>query len=194
MFRSAALAAALATTLLATSAGAAEAPSSSLDVALIRPALPTMPDGVETAALHPDAAAAEAAAPERPYLAARLALAPKLVVKVSIGDQTMRVIVDGEERYRWKVSTAGRGYKTPTGVWTPYRMHTMWYSRKYDNAPMPHSIFFTGGYAIHATPYVRRLGTPASHGCVRLHPDNAKELYALAKQYGRSSMRVIVER
>ncbi len=73
-------------------------------------------------------------------------------------------------------------------------MHTMWYSRKYDNAPMPHSIFFTGGYAIHATPYVRRLGTPASHGCVRLHPDNARELYALAKEYGRSSMRVVIER
>nr|WP_245515684.1 L,D-transpeptidase [Oharaeibacter diazotrophicus] len=127
-------------------------------------------------------------------MAARAALAPKVIVKVDIGAQRMRVIVDGTERYSWKVSTAGRGYVTPTGQWTPYRMHTMWYSRKYDNAPMPHAIFFTGGYAIHATPHVRRLGSPASHGCVRLHPDNAKALFALAKEYGRDSMRVVIKR
>lgn len=184
MFRSAALASVIASVLFACPAVAAESATPTLDVASIRPALSTMPE----TALSGDKE------PAKVSLAARLAMAPRLMVKVDISDQTMRVIVDGEERYRWKVSTAGRGYKTPTGVWTPYRMHTMWYSRKYDNAPMPHSIFFTGGYAIHATPYVRRLGTPASHGCVRLHPDHAKELYALAKQVGKMNMRVVIER
>ncbi|BBE71279.1 L,D-transpeptidase [Oharaeibacter diazotrophicus] len=194
MYRFATLAGLVASVVaIAPAASAAEAPlPDSLQLALIRPALPTTPDLVEPAALHPDGDVAEA--PRQPSLAARAALAPKVIVKVDIGAQRMRVIVDGTERYSWKVSTAGRGYVTPTGQWTPYRMHTMWYSRKYDNAPMPHAIFFTGGYAIHATPHVRRLGSPASHGCVRLHPDNAKALFALAKEYGRDSMRVVIKR
>nr|WP_075217972.1 L,D-transpeptidase [Mongoliimonas terrestris] len=129
----------------------------------------------------------------QPALDARYAMRPKLVAKVSLERQEMTVMVDGEVAHTWKVSTAGKGYKTPKGVWTPYRMHTMWYSRKYDNAPMPHSIFFTGGYAIHATPHVKRLGRPASHGCVRLHPDHAKVLFKLAKEFGRDNMRVVVE-
>ena len=162
-----------------------------LQVALIRPALPLAPELAEPVALQPEVADPRPA--EQPSLSARLAMAPKILVKVDISDQTMRVVVEGEERFTWKVSTAGKGYRTPTGVWTPYRMHTMWHSKKYDNAPMPHSIFFTGGYAIHATPHVKRLGRPASHGCVRLHPDNAKELFALAKQYGKANMRVIVQ-
>ncbi|WP_425485421.1 L,D-transpeptidase [Chthonobacter rhizosphaerae] len=129
----------------------------------------------------------------QPALADRIAMRPKLVAKVSLSRQTMTVLVDGEVAHTWEVSTAGKGYRTPKGVWTPYRMHTMWYSRTYDNAPMPHSIFFTGGYAIHATPHLKRLGTPASHGCVRLHPDNARILFKLAKTFGRDRMRVVVE-
>jgi lipoprotein-anchoring transpeptidase ErfK/SrfK len=66
----------------------------------------------------------------------------------------------------------------------------MWYSRKYDNAPMPYSIFFKGGYAIHGTNYVKRLGQPASHGCVRLHTANARELYELVQAYGKKSTRI----
>ncbi|WP_237151522.1 L,D-transpeptidase [Oryzibacter oryziterrae] len=122
----------------------------------------------------------------------RHALGPRVLVRVDISLQRMLVIVDGKTKYDWPVSTARRGYKTPTGFWTPYRMHVMWHSRKYDNAPMPHSIFFNEGYAIHATPYIKRLGTPASHGCVRLHPDNATLLYSLASEYGKASMRVEV--
>ncbi|MBS1166772.1 MAG: hypothetical protein H6R00_2797 [Proteobacteria bacterium] len=126
--------------------------------------------------------------------ATRQALGPKVMVRVDISSQTMTVLVHGKVAYVWKVSTARRGYATPTGFWTPYRMHVMWRSRKYDNAPMPHSIFFNGGFAIHATPYVTRLGSPASHGCVRLHPDNAKALFALVKQYGPSTVRVSIEK
>ncbi len=123
----------------------------------------------------------------------RQALGPKVQIRVDISSQTMTVLVHGKVEHVWKVSTAGRGYVTPTGFWTPYRMHVMWHSRKYDNAPMPHSIFFHGGYAIHATPHIKRLGKPASHGCVRLHPDNAKALFALVRQYGPSTVRVSVE-
>ena len=85
---------------------------------------------------------------------------------------------------RWKVSTARDGYYTPRGTWRPFLLKRMHYSRKYDNSPMPNSIFFLGGYAIHATYYVKQLGRPASHGCIRLHPQNAAKLYALVQKHG----------
>ena len=115
-------------------------------------------------------------------------------IRIDKSSQTMTVNVDGWSQYQWPVSTAKRGYYTPTGSWRPFRLERSWYSRKYDNAPMPHSIFFHGGYAIHATPHIKRLGTPASHGCVRLHPDNARALFALVRQYGPSAVRISVER
>jgi lipoprotein-anchoring transpeptidase ErfK/SrfK len=104
------------------------------------------------------------------------ARAATILAKVDISEQRMDVFIDGWPRYSWPVSTARSGYYTPTGSFTAQRLAAMWYSRKYDNSPMPHSIFFKGGYAIHGTEYIKRLGTPASHGCVRLHPDNAAEL------------------
>lgn len=177
--------------LFSTAAVAEEAAGGSdlMQLAQIRPSLPATGNLVEPAVVAPPATL-----PAPPNLAARVVLAPRLLVRVDISEQTMNVVVDGVTRFTWKVSTAGRGYYTPTGMWTPYRMHVMWHSKKYDNAPMPHSIFFTGGYAIHATPHVKRLGTPASHGCVRLHPDNATELFALAKEYGPRNMRVVIQR
>lgn len=113
--------------------------------------------------------------------------ANKIVARVSIAEQKMRVIIDGRTAFVWKVSTAGRGYVTPKGSFKPTRMHEMWYSRKYDNAPMPHSVFFNGGYAVHATNQISRLGRPASHGCVRLHPDNAADFYQLVESFGPSN-------
>lgn len=110
--------------------------------------------------------------------------ASKIVAKVSISQQRMQVLIDGRSTFVWKVSTARRGYVTPKGSYKPTRMHEMWYSKKYDNAPMPHSVFFNGGYAVHATNQVSRLGRPASHGCVRLHPDNAADFYELVQAYG----------
>lgn len=102
-------------------------------------------------------------------------------VVVSKRHQTMSVYEDGELIEQWPVSTARRGYVTPSGTFHPYSYQPMHYSKKYDNAPMPHSIFFSGGYAIHATPHVGNLGHPASHGCVRLSPNNAATLYSITK-------------
>ena len=104
------------------------------------------------------------------------AQAATILAKVDISEQRMDVFIDGWPRYSWPVSTARSGYYTPTGSFTAQRLAAMRYSRKYDDSPMPHSIFFKGGYAIHGTEYIKRLDTPASHGCVRLHPDNAAEL------------------
>ena len=84
----------------------------------------------------------------------------------------------------WPVSTARSGYHTPVGDFQPYRLEKMHYSKKFDNAPMPNSIFFIGGFAIHGTEYVGRLGTPASHGCVRLAPQNAQWLYYIVQEAG----------
>lgn len=118
--------------------------------------------------------------------------ANKVVARVSLSSQKMQVLVDGRPTYLWNVSTAGPGYVTPTGTFKPTRMHKMWYSRKYDNAPMPHSIFFHGGYAVHATNHVSRLGQPASHGCVRLHPQNASDLYQLVKMFGATNTSIVI--
>jgi len=157
----------------------------------MRPTLVSEQPANELAMTLPPAADIGAAISYGP--ATRKALGPAVMVRVDLSEQTMTVLVHGKTVDVWKVSTARRGYKTPTGFWTPYRMHTMWHSRKYDNAPMPNSIFFHEGYAIHATPHIKRLGTPASHGCVRLHPDNAKKLFALVRQYGPSAVRVSIQ-
>jgi len=118
----------------------------------------------------------------------------ELVATISLSTQTMQVTVDGRPAYDWRVSTARKGYVTPTGSFKPTRMHRMWYSRKYDNAPMPHSVFFHGGYAVHATDAIKRLGRPASHGCIRLHPDAAADFYELVKAYGRDNTRIVIVR
>lgn len=115
-----------------------------------------------------------------------------VVARVSLSAQEMTVYVDGVARYGWAVSTARRGYRTPVGSYRPTRMHKMWYSKKYDNAPMPNSIFFLGGYAVHGTPHVRSLGRPASHGCIRLHPDNARTLFSLVKSEGMGNARIVI--
>ena len=118
--------------------------------------------------------------------------ANKIVARVSLSQQTMEVLVDGRPTFAWKVSTGARGYVTPTGSFKPTRMHQMWYSKKYDNAPMPHSVFFSGGYAVHATNAVKRLGQPASHGCVRLHTSNAAAFYSMVRQAGFRNTRIVV--
>ena len=101
-------------------------------------------------------------------------------ITISKSQQMMQVDTN-EGSYQWPVSTARKGYYTPTGTFYPYSLQPMHYSRKYDNAPMPHSIFFSGGYAIHATPHTGNLGRPASHGCVRLSPSHAAFLYGIVK-------------
>jgi lipoprotein-anchoring transpeptidase ErfK/SrfK len=108
-----------------------------------------------------------------------------VVVHVDRSRQTMDVIVDGAPRYRWRVSTGRPGYGTPAGIYHPQMLAARWFSRAYYNSPMPHSIFFHGGYAIHGTYDIARLGGPASHGCVRLDPGNAAVLFGLVEREGR---------
>jgi lipoprotein-anchoring transpeptidase ErfK/SrfK len=117
--------------------------------------------------------------------AALLVSAPvhaSVVIQVDKSSQQMSVSVDGVPRYRWPVSTARAGYTTPNGTYRPERLARTWFSRLYYNSPMPHSIFFYGGYAIHGSYEISRLGGPASHGCIRLHPSNAATLFALVSR------------
>jgi len=108
-----------------------------------------------------------------------------VAITVDKNSQTMTVAVDGVERYRWPVSTGIPSRETPNGNFRAFRMEEDHYSKEFDDAPMPHSIFFTKiGHAIHGTDSVNRLGTPASHGCVRLSRDNATTLYTLVEQEG----------
>ncbi|MBR1252009.1 L,D-transpeptidase [Bradyrhizobium sp. AUGA SZCCT0169] len=109
----------------------------------------------------------------------------KVAITVDKDSQQMTVAVDGVERYRWPVSSGLPSYETPNGSFRAFRMEADHYSKEFDEAPMPHSIFFTKvGHAIHGTDSVNRLGSPASHGCVRLSRDNAAKLYALVQEQG----------
>jgi hypothetical protein len=119
--------------------------------------------------------------------------ADNILVIVDLQMQTMHVRVGGETMYRWDVSSGRAGYDTPPGRYQPTRMHKKYFSRKYDNAPMPFAIFFYEGYAIHGTTDLKRLGTVASHGCVRLDPANAEVLFALVKQHGPENTVIRVE-
>jgi len=117
--------------------------------------------------------------------------AAEVVITVDKATQHMTVMVDGSERYTWAVSTGLAG-GPPTGTYRPERLERTWYSHLFGMAPMPYSIFFRGPYAIHGTTAVSRLGTRASHGCVRLHPDNAATLFALVQQQGPANTRVVI--
>lgn len=120
------------------------------------------------------------------------AAADRIVARVSISTQTMHVYRDGMLIREWPVSTARPGKVTPTGEWTAQWLSRHHRSRRYNNTPMPFAIFYSGHYAIHATYETHRLGRPASAGCVRLHPDNARELFAMVVEEGTDNMRVVV--
>jgi lipoprotein-anchoring transpeptidase ErfK/SrfK len=113
-----------------------------------------------------------------------------VVVQIDKSSQRMAVSVDGMTRYNWPVSTGRSGYGTPSGVFHPQLMARRWFSRKYYNSPMPHAIFFYGGFAIHGTYELSRLGGPASHGCVRLHPQHAAVLFSLVERNGPRHTRI----
>jgi L,D-transpeptidase-like protein len=132
-------------------------------------------------------------------LAAALALpcaAPvhaDVLVSIDKSTQRMSVAVDGETRYVWPVSTGRPGYDTPNGTYHPFRMEADHFSKEWDDAPMPHSVFFTKiGHAIHGSLDTKHLGSAASHGCVRLSPDNASRLYALVEAEGLKETTVVI--
>ena len=102
-----------------------------------------------------------------------------IVVSIDKSAQRMTVTVDGVKKYYWPVSTGAKGYTTPSGSYTTFRMEKEHYSKEWDDAPMPYSIFFTrSGIAVHGTKS-KGLGTAASHGCVRLSVENAATLWDL---------------
>ncbi len=119
--------------------------------------------------------------------------ADQIVIRVDVSDQEMTVMRAGRRLFTWPVSTGGTGYVTPRGTYQPQWFSRNHRSRKYDNAPMPFAIFYDGGYAIHATYSISRLGQPASHGCVRLHPDNAATLYELVWDLGKDDTYIVVQ-
>ncbi len=119
--------------------------------------------------------------------------AAKILVVIDKPTQEMKVFVDDVERYSWKVSTGIRRYDTPSGTYTARSMNEIWYSKQWDDAPMPHAIFFTKkGHAIHGTEETKKLGGPASHGCVRLAPENATILFGLVKEIGLDKTEIVL--
>ena len=139
---------------------------------------------------------AEAASPAKPAKPQKKTAAKQklLVITINKVSQKMTVEVDGRTKFKWPVSTGAAGYETPSGNFQPFRLEKEHYSKEWDDAPMPHSIFFTSrGHAVHGSYHVKSLGRRASHGCVRLHPDNAAKLFAMVSDTGMSRTRVIVK-
>jgi lipoprotein-anchoring transpeptidase ErfK/SrfK len=115
-----------------------------------------------------------------------------VLVHIDKSSQRMMVAVNGQLAYVWPVSTGRGGFGTPVGRFRPRWMARSWFSTRYYGSPMPHSIFFHRGYAIHGTNYISRLGGPASHGCVRLHPGNAATLFMLVSRAGMANTAIVI--
>ena len=116
-----------------------------------------------------------------------------VLISINKTKQEMTVFLDGIEKYDWPVSTGRAGYSTPSGTYTATSMNEIWYSKQWDNSPMPHSIFFMkDGHAIHGSYEVKNLGKPVSHGCVRISPENATTLYALVEENGLENTQVVL--
>ena len=116
-----------------------------------------------------------------------------ILIAIDKTTQKMSVFVDGTKKYDWRVSTGRPGYSTPSGTYTATSMNEVWYSKEWDNAPMPHAIFFmTDGHAVHGSYEVKSLGKPVSHGCVRVAPQNASILYALVGKNGLKNTQVVL--
>ncbi|MGE0697863.1 MAG: L,D-transpeptidase [Hyphomicrobiaceae bacterium] len=141
----------------------------------------------DTAASVTTTAAEATARPAQPR-----AVEPSLRVTIDLTAQRMHLTYDGKSQDSWPISSGRSGYPTPRGVFRPQWASRMWYSKKYDNAPMPHAVFFSGGVAVHGTQSVGLLGQPASHGCVRLAPANAARFFALVHKHGFGRTRISV--
>jgi lipoprotein-anchoring transpeptidase ErfK/SrfK len=116
-----------------------------------------------------------------------------ILITINKAKQRMTVFLDGIQKYEWPVSTGRAGYSTPSGTYTATSMNEIWYSKEWDNSPMPHSIFFMkDGHAIHGSYEVKNLGKAVSHGCVRIAPENATILYALVKANGLENTQVVL--
>ena len=121
------------------------------------------------------------------------AWADRVDVRIDLSDQEMTVSLDEQPQYHWPVSTARKGKCTPVGTYRVQSMKRLHYSTLYKNAPMRWSIFFNGNYAIHGTTQIDRLGSPASAGCVRLHPENARTLFDMVLENSRANTVIRIE-
>lgn len=121
------------------------------------------------------------------------ASAERLIARVDKSKQTMIVTLDDEIIYNWLVSSGKKGFDTPSGEWTAQSKFIKYFSKKYDNAPMPYAVFFFDGYAIHGTTAVKMLGRPASHGCIRVLTKNAKTFNELVTEVGLKETKLIIE-
>lgn len=146
---------------------------------------------VSTDASAPPAADQGAAKAEAPAVKPK-PLPPTLTASIDLARQTMTVKVGGETRYSWPISSGVAAFATPTGNFRPQWTAKMWYSRKYDMAPMPNAVFINGGVAVHGTSHTKYLGSPASHGCIRLAPSHAATFYNLVQRHGMGRTRVSV--
>ncbi len=172
------------------------------DAAVIKSA-PSQPATLETAPpssakLQKTAATTEKAAPpasEATGMEASpkpLKVEPTLVVTINLSKQRMYVSINGKPTYTWRISSGIGRYRTPNGSFKPTWMSRMHYSRQWNGAPMPYSVFFHKGYAVHGTYAIRALGRPASHGCVRLSPANAKTFFNLVRKHGKLATQINV--
>ncbi len=174
----------------------AEAPLTSATTAAT--AMP--PPAIPIVKIVPAAAIPEQPATQEPSKAAVVVPPPappkpiiSLQAKVDLGRQTLTVTERGKAVGTWKISSGGSAeFATPRGVFKPEWMAKLWFSKKYDDAPMPNAVFFKNGAAIHATQAISRLGTPASHGCVRLAPANAETFYKLVQRHGLAHTQIHV--
>jgi lipoprotein-anchoring transpeptidase ErfK/SrfK len=163
------LVAALAVTFVAAGAGGAAA---------------AMLDGMQVASIMPDAMVDNTI--EVP--------GPQIVARIDLSDQRMYVYLNERLTHTFTISSGRGSYRTPTGRWNAYWLSPKHRSRKYNNAPMPWAVFFHGGYAVHGTTDIRNLGRPASHGCIRLHPDNARTFFKMVQASGKESTLIAVVR
>lgn len=115
----------------------------------------------------------------------------EVYINVSIASQRLSIEYPGGG-WTTKISSGRKGYGTKRGCFRPYRLAKMHYSKKYDNSPMPHSLFYYGGFAIHGTEYERNLGRPASHGCIRVSRRDAREMFQIVKYYGANNTLICV--
>lgn len=189
--------------LAAVAAGAGSLPAVAQQAA--PPPVAIVNPGTAPAAAAPATPAVEAASPAEPATA-KAAAAPKaeiaakprppappaVVARINLTAQRLDVTIGGQHVHSWAISSGREGFPTPRGIYRPQWTARMWHSRKYDMAPMPHSVFFTGGVAVHATSATGLLGRPASHGCVRLAPSHAATFYGLVHKHGLRNVRIEV--
>jgi lipoprotein-anchoring transpeptidase ErfK/SrfK len=141
---------------------------------------------------RPDAVAKSLAASIALLVSSNGFAGAEVLINIDKSAQHLSVAVEGSVLHTWPVSTGRRGYGTPSGVFRPELLARRWFSHKYYNSPMPYSIFFHGGYAIHGSYEISRLGGPASHGCVRLHPSNARTLFSIVQSHGAGNTRIVI--